>query len=205
MAMPYTIVNRVPSDPMMKTPVRPAMMRPLPCSALKVSRSRGADALFGRAPDGDAQAEQDGHGHHHLDHRLRLVAQAAEGAPVGSDPADDGVDIAFVGREQHVSHRPWWVVPRVPCGVQRSGLIVADNAAVSCRLGAIDERDSYECLVRSLCVSRPVTPGNEAGAEPWCGSVVDPLHGPVPLLTAGRVRPVFLFSDGLMVAVAHGE
>ena len=37
-AMPYTMVKSVPSEPMMKTPVRPAMMRPLPCSALKVSR-----------------------------------------------------------------------------------------------------------------------------------------------------------------------
>src|SRR5690606_13613990 len=66
---------------------------------------------FGRTPDGDAEADQNGDGHHHLDHDPRLVAQAAEGAPVRSDPADDGVDVSLIGRKEHVSHRPCWVVP----------------------------------------------------------------------------------------------
>ncbi|CAK7288109.1 hypothetical protein SGPA1_60011 [Streptomyces misionensis JCM 4497] len=131
-----------------------------------VAQRRRTDALLRRAPDRDAEAEQDGDGHHHLDHHLGLVAQAAEGPPVRSDPADDGVDVSLVGRKEHVSHRPWWVVPRVLCGVQRSGLIVADNVAVVCRLDVIDWRVSYEYVVRSLCVSRQVTPGNEVRPEP---------------------------------------
>ncbi|CAL2056524.1 protein of unknown function [Streptomyces murinus] len=50
--------------------------------------------------------------------------------------------------------------------MQRSGLIVADNVAVVCRLDVIDWRVSYEYLVWSLCVSRQVTPGNEVRPEP---------------------------------------
>ena len=51
------------------------------------------DALFGRAPDRDAEADDDRRGHDDLDHHPGLVADLAEGAPVGGDPADDRVDV----------------------------------------------------------------------------------------------------------------
>src|SRR5436190_352251 len=92
----------------------------MPCTPSPARRHTTVAALLPGAPDGDAEAEENGDGHHHLDHDLRLVAQAAEGAPVRSDPADDGVDVSLVGRKEHVSHRPWWVVPvpQSPAGAE---------------------------------------------------------------------------------------
>ena len=92
---------------MMKTPVRPGDDQALALfRAEGVAQGRRADALLGRAPDRDAETEEDRDGHDDLDHDACLVAQAAEGPPVRGDPADDGGDVALFGCQKHVTHRP---------------------------------------------------------------------------------------------------
>src|SRR5690606_37932069 len=129
-----------------------------------VAQCRRADALLGGAPDGDAEADEDGDRHDHFDHDLGFVAQAAEGAPVRSDPADNGVDVSLVGRKEHVSHRPCWVVPHPLRACRGQASLSPTNAPTHVDLASLAgvfcvNEESYRHSVYHGMLRRATKPG----------------------------------------------
>ncbi len=179
---------------MMNTPVRPATIRPLPCSALKVSRRAVAPMRCLAAPRRRFRGRAGWRPPSPPRSSPSPRCPGCRRGPVRSDPADDGVDVSLVGRKEHVSHRPCWVVPRPLSSAQRSGLIVADDGALGCRLGVIADG-----FLRNSAYGNCVYHGRSRPAMKWtrnlaCGPVVDTFHVLGWLLTASRVSGVPMVS-----------